>query len=136
MDSQALVKKINHQGIAIVPCMIISLCIGKNGLDKALNISQVVISILLPPLTAPLIYFTCKKSIMKVELPADRQLHESSQVEVQDATDSIAPEQDIKYKYMNNNWITTIILVFIWLFVSVLNIYAIVDMARNGVAGS
>lgn len=129
-------RRLITRGIAIVPCMIISLCIGKNGLDKALNISQVVISILLPPLTAPLIYFTCKKSIMKVELPADRQLHESSQVEVQDATDSIAPEQDIKYKYMNNNWLTTIILVFIWLFVSVLNIYAIVDMARNGVAGS
>lgn len=134
-------RRLITRGIAIVPCMIISLCIGKNGLDEALNISQVVISILLPPLTAPLIYFTCKKSIMKIEIPADLQLHGSSEVEVevqetQETIDTTDSEQDIKYKYMNNNWLTTILVVLIWLFVSVLNIYAIVDMARNGVAGS
>ena len=48
--------------LSIIPCLTISVFIGKNGLGVALNISQIIISILLPPLTAPLIYFTCCKN--------------------------------------------------------------------------
>lgn len=111
-------RRLITRGISLVPCLVISVCIGRGGLGIALNISQVIISILLPPLTAPLIYFTCKKSIMKVEIP--NELGEG--------------EEDGKtYKYMNNNWITTGVAVLIWLFVSVLNIYAIVQMAMDGV---
>ena len=54
-------RRLVTRSISIIPCLIISVCIGRNGLGIALNISQVVISILLPPLTAPLIYFTCSK---------------------------------------------------------------------------
>lgn len=122
------IRRLLTRGISIVPCLIISLCIGKNGLDKALNISQVVISILLPPLTAPLIYFTCKRSIMKVELPLDQQ---SQLQNLPESGSELDPTP--KYKYMHNSWLTTILVVLIWLFVSVLNVYAIVDMARNGV---
>lgn len=112
------VRRLITRGISLLPCLVISACIGRGGLGIALNISQVIISILLPPLTAPLIYFTCKKSIMRVEVP--NELAEG--------------EEDGKtYKYMNNNWITTTVAVLIWLFVSVLNIYAIVQMAMNGV---
>ncbi|CAK7902735.1 manganese transporter Smf1p [[Candida] anglica] len=110
------IRRLVTRAISIVPCLIITLCIGRNGLSDALNISQVVISILLPPLTAPLIYFTCKKSIMKIELPKEMQT------------------ETTKYKYMCNNWITTIFAVLIWIFISVLNVYAIVDMAMNGLA--
>ena len=45
-------------------------------------------------------------------------------------------EDEVKYKYLPNNWLTSIIVFAIWLFVLALNIYAIVDMAKNGVAGS
>lgn len=101
-------RRLVTRAISIIPCLAISLAIGRSGLNTALNISQLVISLLLPPLTAPLIYFTCNKEIMKMTLP------------------------DGSYQYMHNNWLTTTLLVIIWLFVSVLNVFSIVDLARNG----
>ncbi|KAI3403481.2 SMF1 [Candida oxycetoniae] len=114
-------RRLITRGISIVPCLIISLCIGRNGLGIALNISQVIISILLPPLTAPLIYFTCSKKIMKVKLKED------DEGEIGDDGE--------KYKIMTNNWVTSSIAFLIWIFVSVLNVYAIYEMAKNGVSG-
>lgn len=108
------VRRLATRGIAIVPCLAISLGIGKNALNAALNISQVVISILLPPLTAPLIYFTCSKKIMRVRKP------------------STGPDDEEEYYQMENSWYTTVLVVVIWLFISALNVYAIIDMARNG----
>lgn len=112
-------RRLVTRSISIVPCLIISVCIGRNGLGVALNVSQVVISILLPPLSAPLIWFTCKKQIMKVELPDDVE----GGVEIDGK----------RYKFFANNWITTIVAVIIWVLVSALNVYAIYDMAKNGV---
>lgn len=119
------IRRLVTRGISIVPCLVISLCIGRGGLNAALNISQVVISILLPPLTLPLIYFTCKKSIMRIEIPQELQPE-------REAEDSDGAEGK-KYKYMHNNWLTSILVIAIWLFVSVLNVYAIVQMAMDGV---
>ncbi|KAK6461837.1 manganese transporter [Scheffersomyces coipomensis] len=133
-------RRLITRGISILPCLAISVSIGRNGLNTALNISQVIISLLLPPLTAPLIYFTCKKSIMKIELPEEMQtLVEEEDEEEQDGTvQEVDTESNDsrKYKFMTNNWITTSIAVVIWFFISALNIYAIYDMALNGVAGS
>ena len=39
---------------------------GKSGLNDALTASQVVLSVILPFVTAPLIYFTCRSHIMTV----------------------------------------------------------------------
>ncbi|KAI5952337.1 SMF1 [Candida jiufengensis] len=111
-------RRLITRSISIVPCLIISLCIGRNAMGVALNISQVIISILLPPLTAPLIYFTCSKKIMKVKID----LNEDS-------------DDDDNFKNMANNWITTIIACIIWIFVSILNVYAIYQMSKNGVSG-
>lgn len=119
------IRRLVTRGISIVPCLVISLCIGRGGLNAALNISQVVISILLPPLTLPLIYFTCKKSIMRIEIP--QELQPEREAEDSDGTEGK------KYKYMHNNWLTSILVIAIWLFVSVLNVYAIVQMAMDGV---
>lgn len=116
------VRRLATRGIAIIPCLGISLGIGKNALNSALNISQIVISILLPPLTAPLIYFTCSKKIMRVRKPVER-LDEGLDGE----------EAEPEYLQMENSWLTTVVVVVIWLFISGLNVYAIVDMARSGV---
>lgn len=118
-------RRILTRAISIIPCLTISVFIGKNGLGVALNISQIIISILLPPLTAPLIYFTCCKKIMKVEL--------GDEDEVEGIEDA---DSGKRYKYMTNSWITTIIVVIIWLLVAILNVYAIYQMAVSGVTGS
>lgn len=145
--------------ILIVPCLAISIGIGKEGLGKALNISQVVISILLPPLTAPLIYFTCHRKIMRIEVPNEEaadaeteykkpeipadamkpvQWYYQAKGAIMEFFGYIEDENEAKsgqrYKYMHNNWKTTVLLVVVWVLISTLNVYAIYDMAANGIA--
>lgn len=135
-------RRLVTRGIAIVPCLIISLCIGRNGLGVALNISQVIISILLPPLLAPLIYFTCSKKIMRVAKPESESTsverteeNQSGEVDTQSQNDAQEAPSSEKFHHMANNWLTTVVAALIWLFISVLNVYAIVQMAMDGVSG-
>jgi metal iron transporter len=139
-------RRIATRAISIIPCLAISLSIGKSGLSDALNGSQVVLSILLPFLTAPLIYFTCKKSIMKVEVMntdalemADMNEHNNdndSPADDSPADDAPADDEivqsDKTYLDMSNNWITTTIAALVWLFISVLNVYMIVKLGIDG----
>lgn len=124
-------RRIVTRSISIIPCLIISLSIGKSGLSAALNASQVVLSILLPFLTAPLIYFTCKKSIMRVEVNT---ASETESVELQDLNGENIEQQESSKKMidMSNNWITSSIAFLIWLFISVLNVYMIVKLGLSG----
>lgn len=115
------IRRLATRAISIVPCLVISVCIGRSGLSVALNVSQVVISIILPPLTAPLIYFTSNKRIMTVEVPYD-------------SPDPKAFESEgKKYVCMSNAWYTTGFAIAIWLLVSALNVYAIYQMAVSGI---
>lgn len=100
-------RRIITRCISIIPCLVVCLCIGQEGLGKLLNASQVVLSILLPFLIAPLIIFTSRKKVMKV-----------------------AGDEDV---YMANNWFTTLVAFGIWIFISVLNFYAIYQAAKNGI---
>ena len=52
--------------VAIVPCLVVAGAVGRKGLNQTLNASQVALSILLPFLVAPLVYFTCKQSVMTI----------------------------------------------------------------------
>ncbi|KAF5094410.1 hypothetical protein D0Z00_003560 [Geotrichum galactomycetum] len=52
--------------VAIIPCLIVAGAVGRKGLNQTLNASQVALSILLPFLVAPLVYFTCKQSVMTI----------------------------------------------------------------------
>lgn len=56
------------RAVAITPCLILVLVAGRNGLSGALNASQVVLSLLLPFVSAPLLYFTSNKKIMRVQI--------------------------------------------------------------------
>ncbi|CAH6721055.1 iron transporter Smf3p [[Candida] jaroonii] len=59
-------RRIITRGLAIVPCLLVVTFSGREGLSNILNFSQVILSILLPIVTAPLIMFTCSKQIMRV----------------------------------------------------------------------
>lgn len=124
------IRRLATRSIAIIPCLAISISIGHPALSAALNVSQIIISLLLPPLVMPLIYFTCSKKIMRVkkDSPAD-----SAEVEDSGETQEQVSEDGESYHQMENSWITTIFLVIIWLFVSGLNIYSIVSMAQTGI---
>lgn len=184
------VRRLVTRSISILPCLVISVTIGKDALNSALNVSQIVISLLLPPLTAPLIYFTCSKRIMRVEKPAEsnnsleletmeletleqengsvevgnspengqveslEQIAESSAANQKRQLDRIGTAEThtvavvhdnasasdwesnaAGYWQMENNWLTTGLVVLIWLFITVLNVYAIVQMAKDGILG-
>lgn len=107
--------------ISLIPCLVISICIGRQALSKALNASQVVLSILLPFLVAPLIFFTCKKSVMRVEISEEN-------------TDADAFENERRTRTVNmaNNWITSTCAVLVWIFLCFLNVYAIVELGLSG----
>ncbi|GME77992.1 unnamed protein product [Ambrosiozyma monospora] len=61
-------RRIITRVFALAPCIYVVLTNGREGLSSVLNGSQVVLSLLLPFISAPLIYFTCSKHIMKVKL--------------------------------------------------------------------
>ncbi|CAG98569.1 putative divalent metal ion transporter SMF3 [Kluyveromyces lactis] len=52
--------------IAIVPCFLVTAFLGEKGVSSILNLSQVVLSLILPIVSAPLIYFTMNHKIMTV----------------------------------------------------------------------
>ncbi|CAK7893759.1 manganese transporter Smf1p [[Candida] anglica] len=61
-------RRLITRGLAILPCLVVVSMTGRAGLANVLNASQVVLSVLLPVVSAPLIWFTCSKSIMRVPL--------------------------------------------------------------------
>ena len=116
--------------ISIIPCLVISICIGRDALNKALNGSQVVLSIVLPFLVAPLIYFTCSKKIMSTEVTLTEEDSTAAADELGESVvrDSAIDGTTTKIVSMANNWAITTISVLVWIFLSLLNVYAIVEL--------
>lgn len=63
-----VVRRLITRALAIAPCLFVVMFLEKESLAKTLNGSQVVLSVLLPVVTAPLIWFTCSKKIMRVPI--------------------------------------------------------------------
>ena len=59
-------RRLLTRSISITPSIIIAGAVGKQGLSAALNGSQVALSVILPVVSAPLIYFTCRNKYMVV----------------------------------------------------------------------
>lgn len=62
------VRRLITRSMSITPSIIIAGAVGRPGLSQALEGSQVALSVILPFVSAPLIYFTCRNSIMTVEV--------------------------------------------------------------------
>ncbi|KAG9571803.1 hypothetical protein KCV01_g19362, partial [Aureobasidium melanogenum] len=90
------------RSISITPSIIIAGAVGAEGLSAALDGSQVALSVILPFVSAPLIYFTCRERYMT--MPASN-------------GDLIS---------MRNHWFTAIIAVLIWLIIVVMNVALLV----------
>lgn len=120
--------------VAITPCLILVLVAGRSSLSSALNASQVVLSLLLPFVSAPLLYFTSNKEIMSVELTDDCYRSNPNYIRLQDIADegeSIDNIPEIRYKDMSNGIFTNIIAIIMWLFVSILNFYLLTSFTMN-----
>merc|ERR1712098_1011794 len=53
-------RRLLTRSISITPSIIIAAAVGRDGLSAALNGTQIALSVILPFVSAPLIYFTCR----------------------------------------------------------------------------
>ena len=106
-------RRLLTRSISIIPSIIVAGAVGRSGLNDALTASQVALSVILPFVTAPLIYFTCHSHIMTViAAPSDG--------------DGAAGEAEATGLNMRNGWVVTIFAVLIWLVLVVMNVALLV----------
>lgn len=108
------IRRMLTRAISIVPAVIIAAAIGRDGLNTALTASQAVLSVILPFVTAPLVYFTCRNKFMTVGAARDSSA-DSEQNGVQ-------PE-GVK---MRNSWPVSVLAFAIWLAITIMNIALLV----------
>ncbi|OAL31107.1 hypothetical protein AYO22_01249 [Fonsecaea multimorphosa] len=103
------VRRLVTRSISIIPSIVVAAAVGKKGVSEALNNSQIALSVALPFVSAPLIWFTCKSSIMTVTSDADgNRVDEGISVN------------------MRNSWWVAVLGVLVWLLLVVLNVALIV----------
>ncbi|SCU92563.1 LAFA_0F11430g1_1 [Lachancea sp. 'fantastica'] len=107
--------------IAILPCFFVAALFGEKGVSSILNLSQVVLSLILPIVSAPLIYFTCNSKIMSVD--ESRQLN-PDEYEATETT-ALTSRPVGKVNYANSRWLA-ITSILVWITISGLNCYLVI----------
>ncbi|KAJ5751911.1 hypothetical protein N7520_008828 [Penicillium odoratum] len=107
---QPWLRRLITRSISIAPSIIIAAVVGKDGMDQTLNASQVVLSAILPFVSAPLIYFTCFNRYMNVP------------VEVGNREGDVQAER----VPMRNSLVLSITAVLVWLLIVVMNVVLLV----------
>ncbi|KAI8635673.1 natural resistance-associated macrophage protein [Xylariaceae sp. FL1651] len=127
---QPWVRRLITRSIAITPSIIIAGATGREYLNDALNGTQVVLSIVLPFVSAPLIWFTCFNKYMVTQPGRARVRIEGSAENVSSASDlsaraandeELGPET-VNVVKMANSWYVSVMAVVTWLLIVVLNV--------------
>lgn len=118
-----IIRRSLSRVVAVMPCLILVFVSGKSGLSAALNASQVILSLLLPFVTFPLIYFTCNKKIMSVRRRKNGDGITTS--------DEVNEDEEYELVDMSNGKLTTIFAVALWLLVSGLNVYLLFNFSSG-----
>lgn len=114
------VRRLVTRAISITPSIIIAGAVGKEGLSAALVASQVCLSVILPFVSAPLIYFTCRDKFMTVSaanLPNDGVVR---------AETGATASEGVEEVKMGNSKITSGAAVVIWGIIVVMNVTLLV----------
>ncbi|KAJ9661133.1 NRAMP-like transporter smf-3 [Neophaeococcomyces mojaviensis] len=112
-------RRLMTRSISIIPSIIIAAAVGKEGLNQTLTASQVALSVALPFVTAPLLWFTCKSSIMTVSSDENGRRFDG-----EGASTKVN---------MRNGWIVAILGALIWLVLVIMNV-ALIVLAAMGKA--
>lgn len=119
-------RRIMTRVIAIVPVIIVIGILGREGVNKVMNSSQVVLSFILPIVSAPLIYFTCKKKYMVV-YKTNNASDETSPL-LLPGDDNAGTSKPITYE---NGRFLQISSILTWIIITALNIYLIIAFANG-----
>jgi len=131
------VRRLMTRSISITPSIIIAGAVGKEGLSRALEGTQVALSVILPFVSAPLIYFTCRNKYMTVgggqRVAGDSATSARSNttevisgqrgVRDVDGQETSCPTQGVK---MRNHWVTAVFAILIWGIIVIMNIALLV----------
>lgn len=129
------VRRIVTRGLAIVPVVIFISVLGREGVATIMNLSQVVLSFILPVSSAPLIYFTASKKYMTVYdsgTPNQDPVNEASTLLTRRLSRSHVRNYDGEFdasagkaiSFENSHW-TNVVAILTWLIITFLNIYLV-----------
>ena len=107
-------RRLLTRSISITPSIIIAAAVGREGLSAALNGTQVALSVILPFVTAPLIYFTCRNKYMTVRTRDPGSGRNG---------DPGTGEEGVG---MRNHWAMTVVSMGVWLVITVMNVALLV----------
>ncbi|OCL07555.1 divalent metal ion transporter [Glonium stellatum] len=118
------VRRLVTRSISITPSIIIAGAVGREGLSRALEGSQVALSVILPFTSAPLIWFTCRSQYMKVEVG-------NSDVPEWAGARGDAESDAPRNVQMRNHWLTSAAAIVIWGIIVVMNVALLVLVGRG-----
>lgn len=98
-------RRLVTRSISIVPSAVVAGVVGREGLNATLTASQVALSLILPVVTAPLVYFTCCSRYMAVGM---------QQLVGEEA-------HGVDTMSMVNGWLVTSMAILIWLVIAIMN---------------
>ncbi|TKA73842.1 hypothetical protein B0A55_07619 [Friedmanniomyces simplex] len=123
------VRRLMTRSISITPSIVIAGAVGAKGLSAALEGTQVALSVILPVVSAPLIYFTCRDRYMTVGVDSGRDGgavgngRESAQRDGGGVQGGHGEGGVVK---MRNHWVTATLAVLIWAVMVVMNVALLV----------
>jgi metal iron transporter len=123
------VRRIITRSISITPSIIIAGAVGRAGLSTALEASQVCLSVILPFVSAPLIWFTCRAGVMSVWAEPDT-IDSSANSSADDETGSNTPAIG-RLVVMRNHWVTACCALVIWSIIVVMNVALLVLVGKG-----
>ncbi|KAF2999140.1 hypothetical protein E8E14_006220 [Neopestalotiopsis sp. 37M] len=125
-------RRLITRSISITPSIIIAGAAGREKLSAALNGSQVALSIVLPFVSAPLIWYTCFNKYMTVQPGMARFYKEGSNddfpgsgrhVDTRDEEEGVDGVSGLgELVKMGNDWWVCVLSVLIWLVITIMNV--------------
>ncbi|KAH8790071.1 natural resistance-associated macrophage protein-domain-containing protein [Hyaloscypha finlandica] len=124
-------RRLVTRSISITPSIIIAGAVGRDGLSAALNGSQVALSVVLPFVSAPLIYFTCRNKYMTVQTSESGDHDEGDEETMDGNIDGVVDRPRQGGVKMRNHWVVATLAVVIWLVITVMNVANLVLLGKG-----
>ncbi|ODV79638.1 natural resistance-associated macrophage protein [Suhomyces tanzawaensis NRRL Y-17324] len=125
------IRRIVTRTLAIIPVLIVIMVLGREGVSKIMNSSQVVLSFILPIVSAPLIWFTSRKEYMTVYDTTTNTNEESSLLLHSELSEDGTQEVRVRKFTFENGVFLRNASIATWLLITFLNFYLIYAFANG-----